>query len=82
LRVCGLPREQLQRAAQTCMRARAVILVYGMGVTQHRLGTANVQQMVNLLLLRGDVGKPPPQGNSGVGAKPASAAASDGVGVD
>jgi molybdopterin-dependent oxidoreductase alpha subunit len=71
LRVCGLPREQLQRAAETYMRARAVILVYGMGVTQHRLGTANVQQMVNLLLLRGNFGKPgagicPVRGHSNV----------------
>jgi Molybdopterin oxidoreductase len=71
LRVCGLRREQLQRAAETYMRARAVILVYGMGVTQHRLGTANVQQMVNLLLLRGNFGKPgagicPVRGHSNV----------------
>ena len=71
LRVCGLSREQLQRAAETYMRARAVILVYGMGVTQHRLGTANVQQMVNLLLLRGHFGKPgagicPVRGHSNV----------------
>jgi formate dehydrogenase major subunit len=71
LRVCGLPREQLQRVANAYMRARAVILVYGMGVTQHRLGTANVQQMVNLLLLRGNFGKPgagicPVRGHSNV----------------
>ena len=53
------------------MRARAVIVVYGMGITQHRLGTANVQQMVNLLLLRGNFGKPgrgicPVRGHSNV----------------
>ncbi len=45
--------------------------VYGMGITQHRLGTANVQQMVNLLLLRGNIGKPgagicPVRGHSNV----------------
>jgi molybdopterin-dependent oxidoreductase alpha subunit len=28
-----------------------------MGITQHRSGTANVQQMMNLLLLRGNVGR-------------------------
>jgi formate dehydrogenase major subunit len=71
LRVCGLPREQIERVAEIYMRARAVILVYGMGVTQHRLGTANVQQMVNLLLLRGNFGKPgagicPVRGHSNV----------------
>jgi formate dehydrogenase major subunit len=71
LRACGLPREQLQRVASVYMRARAVIVVYGMGITQHRLGTANVQQIVNLLLLRGNFGKPgagicPVRGHSNV----------------
>ena len=42
-----------------------------MGITQHRLGTANVQQIVNLLLLRGNFGKPgagicPVRGHSNV----------------
>jgi molybdopterin-dependent oxidoreductase alpha subunit len=71
LRACGVPREQLQRVAAVYMRARAVIVVYGMGITQHRLGTANVQQLVNLLLLRGNFGKPgagicPVRGHSNV----------------
>jgi formate dehydrogenase major subunit len=71
LRVSGVPREQLQRVASVYMRARAVIAVYGMGITQHRLGTANVQQIVNLLLLRGNFGKPgagicPVRGHSNV----------------
>ncbi|HXW72643.1 MAG TPA: FdhF/YdeP family oxidoreductase [Methylocella sp.] len=71
LRVCGLPRDQLERVAAAYMWARAVIVVYGMGVIQHRLGTANVQQMVNLLLLRGNFGKPgagicPVRGHSNV----------------
>jgi formate dehydrogenase major subunit len=57
LRVCGLARDQLERVAAVYMRARAVIVVYGMGITQHRLGTENVHQMVNLLLLRGNFGK-------------------------
>src|ERR1700722_1102011 len=71
LRVCGLPRDQLERVAAAYMWARAVIVVYGMGITQHRLGTANVQQTVNLLLLRGNFGKPgagicPVRGHSNV----------------
>ncbi len=71
LRVCGLPREQLERVANIYMRASAVIVVYGMGITQHRLGTVNVQQLVNLLLLRGNFGKPgggicPVRGHSNV----------------
>jgi molybdopterin-dependent oxidoreductase alpha subunit len=69
--ICGLSLEQLERVAATYMRARSVIVVYGMGVTQHRLGTANVQQTVNLLLMRGNLGKPgagicPVRGHSNV----------------
>jgi molybdopterin-dependent oxidoreductase alpha subunit len=53
------------------MRASAVIVVYGMGMTQHRTGTVNVQQIANLLLLRGNFGKPgagicPVRGHSNV----------------
>ena len=71
LSVSGLPRDQLQRVANIYMRARAVIVCYGMGITQHRLGTVNVQQTANLLLLRGNIGKPgagicPVRGHSNV----------------
>ena len=42
-----------------------------MGITQHRLGTANVQQIANLLMLRGNFGRPgagicPVRGHSNV----------------
>ena len=57
LRACGLERQQLERVAAIYTRARAVIVCYGMGITQHRHGTANVQHLVNLLLLRGNLGK-------------------------
>jgi molybdopterin-dependent oxidoreductase alpha subunit len=57
LAVSGLSREQLERVAAIYMRARTVIVAYGMGITQHRLGTSNVQQTVNLLLMRGNIGK-------------------------
>ncbi len=53
----GLTREQIARVAEIYLRARAVIACYGMGITQHRCGTANVQQIVNLLLLRGNIGR-------------------------
>jgi molybdopterin-dependent oxidoreductase alpha subunit len=71
LRACGLERQQLERVAAIYMRARAVIVCYGMGITQHRHGTANVQHLVNLLLLCGNFGKPgagicPVRGHSNV----------------
>ena len=67
----GLERRQLERVAFVYMRARTVIACYGMGITQHRQGAANVQQIANLLLLRGNFGKPgagicPVRGHSNV----------------
>jgi molybdopterin-dependent oxidoreductase alpha subunit len=57
LRVCALEKQQLERVAAIYTRARAVIVCYGMGITQHRDGTENVQHLVNLLLLRGNIGR-------------------------
>ena len=57
VRISGASREQIERLAQTYTRAKAVIFVYGMGLTQHRHGTGAVQQIANLLLLRGNFGR-------------------------
>ncbi|HEY1610206.1 MAG TPA: FdhF/YdeP family oxidoreductase [Paraburkholderia sp.] len=54
----GLERAALREAAAEYMRANAVIAHYGMGLTQHRLGVQNVRMICNLLLLRGNIGKP------------------------
>lgn len=54
----GLSRIDLAEAADEYMKAKAVIIHYGMGLTQHRLGVQNVRMVVNLLLLRGNIGKP------------------------
>ncbi|MDQ7250013.1 FdhF/YdeP family oxidoreductase [Dongia sedimenti] len=57
-RVAGLSRAAIESAGDAYVAAERVIIAYGMGITQHRSGTANVQQMMNLLLLRGNVGRP------------------------
>ncbi|WNL44197.1 FdhF/YdeP family oxidoreductase [Dyella sp. BiH032] len=54
----GLARVEIETAAAIYARAERVIICYGMGITQHRHGVQNVQQLVNLLLLRGNIGKP------------------------
>jgi molybdopterin-dependent oxidoreductase alpha subunit len=54
----GLTRAALETVATAYAKSNATIISYGMGVTQHRQGTANVQQIANLLLLRGNFGKP------------------------
>ncbi|WP_191057489.1 FdhF/YdeP family oxidoreductase [Geminicoccus harenae] len=53
----GLTRAQLGEAASIYARAKNTIICYGMGITQHRHGTQNVQQIANLLLLRGNIGR-------------------------
>ncbi len=70
-RESGLTRAALEAAADVYMKANAVIGVYGMGLTQHREGVQNVQMLSNLLLLRGNIGKPgagicPVRGHSNV----------------
>ena len=54
----GLTRAQIEAMAEVYWSSERVIVCYGMGVTQHRHGTENVQQIANLLLLRGNIGKP------------------------
>ena len=56
-RQSGLSRGELTDAARVYMEAHNTILVYGMGITQHHCGTHNVQQIANLALLRGNVGR-------------------------
>jgi molybdopterin-dependent oxidoreductase alpha subunit len=54
----GLARADLEMVAALYAKSSAAICCYGMGVTQHRTGTTNVQQIANLLLLRGNMGRP------------------------
>lgn len=53
----GLRRRDIEEAARAYMAAPRAIVVYGMGVTQHRHGAAAVQQLANLCLLRGHIGR-------------------------
>lgn len=57
LTVSGLTFEQIQQLADLYIKAERTIICYGMGITQHQHGTQNVQQLVNLLLLKGNIGK-------------------------
>ena len=57
-RVSGLTRAELERVAGLYVTLPSVIVTYGMGITQHANGTQAVQHINNLLLLRGNIGKP------------------------
>ncbi|MDQ0465409.1 molybdopterin-dependent oxidoreductase alpha subunit [Caulobacter ginsengisoli] len=54
----GLTRADLEEAAAIYARSKAVILCYGMGITQHRSSSSAVHQLANLLLIRGNIGRP------------------------
>lgn len=67
----GLTRDQIAEATEVYLGAKRVIACWAMGITQHRHGVANVQEIINLLLLRGNIGRPgagpcPVRGHSNV----------------
>ena len=67
----GLSRTQIEEAAAVYRASNATIACWGMGITQHKHGVATIQTIVNLLLLRGNLGKPgagacPVRGHSNV----------------
>ncbi|MDS7593921.1 FdhF/YdeP family oxidoreductase [Agrobacterium tumefaciens] len=57
LHYSGLSRASIESAVDVYLKAKNVILCYGMGLTQHANGTHNVQQAANLLMLRGNLGR-------------------------
>ncbi len=53
----GLSRASLEEVAEIYANARCVIGIYGMGLTQHVHGSVSIGMLVNLLLLRGNIGR-------------------------
>ena len=67
----GLGRAELEEAAEMIIAARGFITCWAMGVTQHVGAVATIQDIVNLHLLRGAIGRPgaglcPVRGHSNV----------------
>ncbi|MGE3465540.1 MAG: FdhF/YdeP family oxidoreductase [Pyrinomonadaceae bacterium] len=67
----GLTLAQITEAAEIIMAARSFITCWAMGVTQHAEAVATIQDIVNLHLLRGAIGRPgaglcPVRGHSNV----------------
>ncbi|WP_116968355.1 FdhF/YdeP family oxidoreductase [Blastomonas sp. UPD001] len=70
-RESGLSRGDLEEAGRVYIESERVIGVYGMGLTQHVHGFENIAMLVNLLLMRGNIGRPgagicPVRGHSNV----------------
>lgn len=55
---CGVPLAQLREAAQTIGEAEGVVACWAMGLTQHHNAVATIRELVNLMLLTGNIGKP------------------------
>ena len=53
----GLSRADIERAAQVYVEADRVIGIYGMGLTQHFHGFDNIAMLLNMLLLKGNIGR-------------------------
>jgi molybdopterin-dependent oxidoreductase alpha subunit len=53
----GLHRADLEATARVYGRSKAAIAVYGMGLTQHQAGVETIRLLVNLLLMRGNIGR-------------------------
>ncbi|MCO4273115.1 FdhF/YdeP family oxidoreductase [Pseudarthrobacter sp. HLT3-5] len=64
LAATGLRTEEIDELADRYLRAEKVIITWAMGITQHKKGVATIKEIINLLLLRGNIGKP------GAGASP------------
>nr|WP_187669327.1 FdhF/YdeP family oxidoreductase [Pseudomonas carbonaria] len=67
----GLPRVDIERLARLYADAERVVMCWAMGITQHRHSVATIQEISNLMLLRGNLGKPgaglcPVRGHSNV----------------
>lgn len=58
VQVSGISQAQIRRCAEIYIRSKATVICYGMGLTQHQYGSRLLQQVANLLLLRGNFGKP------------------------
>jgi molybdopterin-dependent oxidoreductase alpha subunit len=67
----GVTKVKIEDAARTFIESGRVIFCWAMGLTQHKNAVANIQEIVNLMLLRGQMGKPgaglcPVRGHSNV----------------
>jgi anaerobic selenocysteine-containing dehydrogenase len=58
----GIARARTVEVGEIAAKARSTVICWAMGWTQHRKGAENIREIVNLLVLRGNIGK----ANSGV----------------
>ncbi|MDY0944726.1 FdhF/YdeP family oxidoreductase [Frigoribacterium sp. CFBP9039] len=60
----GITSAEIDELAERYISAERVIITWAMGITQHRKAVDTIKEIINLLLLRGNIGRP------GAGASP------------
>ncbi|MGA5553690.1 FdhF/YdeP family oxidoreductase [Streptomyces lavendulocolor] len=71
LAATGLTRDEIERALRMVLASQRTIVCWAMGLTQHKHSVATIREVVNFLLLRGNIGRPgagvcPVRGHSNV----------------
>ncbi|MFB6503720.1 MULTISPECIES: FdhF/YdeP family oxidoreductase [unclassified Streptomyces] len=71
LTATGLDRETIEKALAMVLASKRTIVCWAMGLTQHKHSVPTIREVVNLLLLRGSIGRPgagvcPVRGHSNV----------------
>ncbi|MEC4019734.1 FdhF/YdeP family oxidoreductase [Streptomyces sp. H27-D2] len=71
LRATGLQRAEIERALRMVLASQRTVVCWAMGLTQHKHAVSTIKEVVNFLLLRGDIGRPgagvcPVRGHSNV----------------
>ncbi|MET9360857.1 FdhF/YdeP family oxidoreductase [Streptomyces sp. NPDC006632] len=71
LAATGLSRAEIERALAMVLASKRTIVCWAMGLTQHKHSVPTIREVVNFLLLRGNIGRPgagvcPVRGHSNV----------------
>lgn len=71
LKICGIEESEVEKVADVLAQKQKIIACWAMGLTQHKNAVATIQDVVNLLLMKGSIGKPgagtcPVRGHSNV----------------
>ncbi|MCF6405911.1 FdhF/YdeP family oxidoreductase [Chitinophaga filiformis] len=54
---CGISLEQIRQAASMLMHKKKIVACWAMGLTQHKNAVDTIKEVVNLLLVKGSIGK-------------------------
>ncbi|MEU5997949.1 FdhF/YdeP family oxidoreductase [Streptomyces sp. NPDC047197] len=71
LEATGLERERIEEALAMVLASKRTVVCWAMGLTQHKHAVPTIREVVNFLLLRGNIGRPgagvcPVRGHSNV----------------